>query len=153
MLLLDWGFAKVWKRDGTAPDEPEQESAASVPEPSMTGHQKLQGTLSYMAPEQILKDSDVSYPADMYALGGVLYEVLAGRVPFEAEYTHEVLEAVKTQTPATPSSLSRLPIPRLLEDLAMQCLRKSPAERPDIAEFIRTLSEDWSQDMDWNRRR
>ena len=119
----------------------------------MTGHQKLQGTLSYMAPEQILQESDVSYAADIYGLGGVLYEVLAGQVAFEAEYTHEVLEAVKTQIPATPSSLSKFPIPGLLEDLAMQCLRKAPDERPDITEFIRTLQEDWFQDMDWNRKR
>ena len=59
----------------------------------------------------------------------------------------EVLEAVKTQLPAAPSSLSKLPVPRLLEDLAMQCLRKSPAERPDAAAFIRTLQEDWFQDL------
>ena len=75
------------------------------------------------------------------------------RKRYEAEYTHEVLEAVKTQIPATPSSLSKFPIPGLLEDLAMQCLRKAPDERPDITEFIRTLQEDWFQDMDWNRKR
>jgi serine/threonine-protein kinase len=153
VLLLDWGFAKVWKRDGTTPAEPEAERTASDPEPSMTGHQKLQGTLCYMAPEQILKDADVSYAADIYSLGVILYEVLAGRVPFEAEYTHEVLEAVKTQVPEAPSSVSRLPVPRLLEDLAMRCLRKSPAERPDVAEFIRTLQEDWHQEVAGNRQR
>ena len=65
---------------------------------------------------------------------------------------HEVLEAVQTQQPPAPSSLSKFPVPRLLEDLAMQCLRKSPAERPDAAEFIRTLQEDWSQDLSRHRR-
>jgi hypothetical protein len=40
-----------------------------------------------------------------------------------------------------------LPVPRLLEDLAMQCLRKTPDERPDIVEFTRILQEDWFQDL------
>lgn len=152
VLLLDWGFAKVWNKDGTAPDEPDQENPIDDLEPSMTGHQKLQGTLCYMAPEQISRDADISYAADIYSLGVILYEVLAGRVPFEGEYAHEVLEAVQTQQPPAPSSLSKFPVPRLLEDLAMQCLRKSPAERPDAAEFIRTLQEDWSQDLARHRR-
>ncbi len=152
VLLLDWGFAKVWNKDGTAPDEPDQERPIDDLEPSMTGHQKLQGTLCYMAPEQISRDADISFAADIYSLGVVLYEVLAGRVPFEGEFAHEVLEAVQTQLPPTPSSLSKFPVPRLLEDLAMQCLRKSPAERPDAADFVRTLQEDWSQDLSRHRR-
>jgi serine/threonine-protein kinase len=147
VLLLDWGFAKVWKRDGTAPEEPESERTVSDPEPSMTGHQKLQGTLCYMAPEQVSKDADLSFAADMYSLGVVLYEVLTGSVPFEAKFAHEVLEAVRTQTPVAPSSRSRFPVPRLLEDLVMQCLKKSPGERPDVVEFVRTLQEDWIQDL------
>ena len=58
VLLLDWGFAKVWNKDGTAPDEPDQERPIADLEPSMTGHQKLQGTLCYMAPEQISRDAE-----------------------------------------------------------------------------------------------
>ena len=147
VLLLDWGFAKVWKRDGTAPQEPERERAVIDPEPSMTGHQQLQGTLCYMAPEQVLKDPNISYGVDIYSLGVVLYEVLAGRVPFEGEFTHEVLDAIKTQAPAAPSSVSKFPVPRLLEDLVMQCLRKDPAERPDAIGFSRALQEHWVGDL------
>ena len=147
VLLLDWGFAKVWKRDGTAPDEPDSERTVSDPEPSMTGHQKLQGTLCYMAPEQVAKDADLSFAADIYSLGVVLYEVLTGSVPFEAEFAHEVLEAVQTQTPEPPSSRSKFPVPRLLEELVMQCLKKTPGERPDVVQFTRTLQEDWIQDL------
>ena len=153
VLLLDWGFAKVWKKDGTAPPEPVQDRPAVDPEPSMTGHQQLQGTLCYMAPEQVLKDPDIAFGVGLYSLGVVLYEVLAGRVPFEAEYTHEVLDAIKTQVPTAPSKLSRFPVPRLLEDLVMQCLRKNPTERPDATEFARALQEHWVGDLSHDRRR
>ncbi len=147
VLLLDWGFAKVWDKEGGAGDDPDQGRAAADSDKSMTGHQKLQGTLCYMSPEQMEHDPDVSFPADMYSLGVVLYEVLAGEVPFNGEHSYEVLEAVKNNQPRSPSSVSKYAVPKSLEDLALSCLKKTPAQRPDIAEYLRALQEDWSRDQ------
>ncbi|MDH5778951.1 MAG: serine/threonine protein kinase, partial [Gammaproteobacteria bacterium] len=62
VLLLDWGLAKVWRKDGTALDEDTGEVSHVVDsDKTITGHGKLQGTLCYMSPEQIRRDPDISY--------------------------------------------------------------------------------------------
>ena len=147
VLILDWGIAKVWRRDGTTAEEPDQGQAASGADKSMTGYQKLEGTLCYMSPEQMQQDPDISFSTDIYSLGVMLYEVLAGEVPFDGEHAYEVLEAVKNVTPAPPSRVTKFAVPKTLETLAMQCLEKTPDRRPDISAFIRTVQEDWAQDL------
>ena len=49
--------------------------------------------------------------------------------------------------PTKPSSLTKYRVPRTLEALTMACLEKSPERRPDIAAFIRTLQEDWVNEL------
>ncbi|MEJ2440153.1 MAG: serine/threonine-protein kinase [Gammaproteobacteria bacterium] len=79
VLLLDWGLAKVWRKDGTTPSEDSgEEKAIADSDKTMTGHGKLQGTLCYMSPEQIRRDPDISFSTDIYSLGSVLYELLTG---------------------------------------------------------------------------
>ena len=53
MLLLDWGLAKVRSEDGSTAAFDELDSLASSEDKSMTGFQKLQGTVCYMSPEQM----------------------------------------------------------------------------------------------------
>ena len=62
VLLLDWGLAKVWSKDGSTTVE-DSSDVNSIPDSdkSMTGHGKLQGTLCYMSPEQIRRDTDISF--------------------------------------------------------------------------------------------
>ncbi|XOV86954.1 MAG: serine/threonine protein kinase [Pseudomonadota bacterium] len=147
VLLLDWGFAKVWHRDGSPLDETEEPRVVADSDKSMTGHQKLQGTLCYMSPEQMVQDEDITYSTDLYSMGVILFELLASQLPFDGEHTYEIIDAVKNTQPKLPSSISKYPVPRSLEDLAMRCLNKTPANRPDITSFIRALQEDWSHDQ------
>jgi len=147
VLLFDWGLAKVWRKDGVAAEEPEPGTTVAGSNKTLTGHGKLQGTPIYMSPEQIRRDPDISFGTDVYSLGVVLYELLAGQVPFNAEHTYEVIEAVENQQPEKPSAVSRYPVPRMLENLVMRCLRKEPEKRPDMKEFIQVLQEDWAREL------
>lgn len=154
VLLLDWGLAKVWKKDGTASDDDNQAGASLADsDKSMTGHGKLQGTLCYMSPEQIRRDPDISYSTDIYSLGSVLYEVLTGKPPFDSDKTYEILDMVENQPAAKPSEASKYPVPKTLEKLVMQCLEKHPADRPaSMDDVLRTLQEDWASDLKRSRR-
>lgn len=147
VLILDWGIAKVWRKDGTTAEDPAPEKPPVDENKSMTGYQKLQGTLCYMSPEQIDQDPDISFSTDVYSLGVMLYEVLAGQVPFDSEHTYEVIDAVRSVTPPPPSSMTRYAVPKTLEELAMSCLSKVPEKRPDIGTIVRTLQEDWAHDL------
>ncbi|MEJ2425913.1 MAG: serine/threonine-protein kinase, partial [Candidatus Thiodiazotropha sp.] len=141
VLLLDWGLAKVWSKDGrTSDDETHDVMALHNSDKSMTGHGKLQGTLCYMSPEQIRRDPDISFSTDIYSLGSVLYELLTGQTPFESDLTYEILDMVQNKVPPKPSEISKYPIPKMLEKLCMQCLAKDPGGRPaSMKDFIQVL--------------
>jgi serine/threonine-protein kinase len=148
VLLMDWGLAKVWKKEGDTPEEPQESNTVADSDKSMTGHGKLQGTLCYMSPEQIRRDQDISFSTDIYSLGSVLYELLTGQTPFESDMTYELLDMVENQEPPKPSDVSKYPVPRILEGLCMSCLEKDPAARPQsMTEVIRVLEQDWTGDL------
>ncbi|MCB1874345.1 MAG: serine/threonine protein kinase [Chromatiales bacterium] len=154
VLLLDWGLAKVWTKDGRASaDEGQEGTELPDSDKTITGHGKLQGTLCYMSPEQIHRDPNISYSTDIYSLGSVLYELLAGRTPFDSEKTYEILDMVENQQPQRPSEVSKYPVPRILEKLCLRSLSKTPTGRPaSMEEFINVLQQDWSSDLIKRRR-
>jgi serine/threonine protein kinase len=85
------------------------------------------GTLDYMPPEQ-LSGEEVDYRADVYSLGIVVYESLAGQVPFSADTPYALMRQVMYEPPP--------PLSRMVQDLSpavdrvvMQAMAKSPAER------------------------
>jgi hypothetical protein len=84
------------------------------------------GTLAYMAPEQ-LHSRDATPRTDLYALGCVLYEMLAGAPMFEATSPGALIHKHLSQTPAP---LPRTDVRPELETLVMQLLEKEPAQRP-----------------------
>ncbi len=97
------------------------------------------GTPTYMSPEQASADPNVDHRADLYALGVVAYEVLAGTPPFTADSQHLVLAAHVTATPRD-LALHRPDLPAPLCAALMRCLAKRPDDRwPDAGQLGNAL--------------
>ena len=113
--------------------------------PTMTQSGFLVGTPGYMAPEQASGKRALVGPAtDIYALGVVLYQLLTGQLPFQADSTLELLRAVASDEPTRPRRL-RPSLPRDLEAITLHCLEKEPGRRyPSalaLAEDLRCFQE------------
>jgi serine/threonine-protein kinase len=123
--VLDFGISK---------------SAASPGEADRTDRYEILGTPSYMSPEQIEGSSDVDHRTDIWSLGVVLYEAIAGRAPFSGSSTAELWNRVRYEVPE--------PLPVLRKDCSSElwqtiakCLQKNPADRyANLGEFAQALS-------------
>jgi len=93
------------------------------------------GTPAYMAPEQAAGDPTVDHRADLYAVGAMGYELLAGRTPFGGLSPQGMLAAQVTATP-DPVTQHRDSVPPALAALVMRCLAKHPADRPQTADEL-----------------
>jgi eukaryotic-like serine/threonine-protein kinase len=114
--ILDFGLAKL---------QSSLEGVQTGPHRTITG--VILGTAGYMAPEQV-KGETVDARADLFALGVMLYEMLAGHQPFRRASTFETLHAVLTLAPPALSSVNAQ-IPASLGRLVMRLLEKSPQPR------------------------
>lgn len=98
------------------------------------------GTPLYLAPESVRSPKNASARSDLYAVGCVAYYLLTGTPVFEGENVLEVCSHHLYTEPDRPSKRSELPVPEMLDELVLRCLRKDPEERPSGArEIIQVL--------------
>jgi len=104
---------------------------------TMTG--TVVGTPAYMSPEQASGDTSIDARTDIYSLGCVLYEMLAGEPPFSGSSPQSVIARVITDEPR-PLSQQRPTVSRQLAGAIAQAMAKTPADRPATAgDFARLL--------------
>jgi serine/threonine-protein kinase len=102
-----------------------------------TGH--LLGTLEYMSPEQIRGETTDSR-SDIYSLGILLYELLTGRAPFEADSDFKLMKAQVEATPPSPRDF-RPDLPVELERAILYALAKDPGQRfQSVEDFAATIT-------------
>lgn len=123
VTILDFGISKM--------------RAANVASLTQTG--TVMGTPHYMAPEQIWNAKDIDQRADLYAVGVMLYEMLAGRLPYEANNTAELLVKACTTEPIPLRDLSTT-LPPPLVKVVDTAMARDPANRyQSAAEFASAL--------------
>jgi len=111
--VLDFGVAKLLTADAVA---------------RLTTRGMLVGTPEYMSPEQCA-GNEVDHRADVYALGCILFEMLAGEPPFVTSSIRELVTAHRFR-PAPSASASGADVPPWLDDLLVRMLAKEPDLRP-----------------------
>lgn len=140
VLLLDWGLAKVRSEEGHESEIDDIDPQSAAKKQSMTGFQKLQGTISYMSPEQIKKAPDIDGRTDIYSLGVLLYEVITGNTPASGDTMDKLIASTLNDEPQLPSEIASMPISNVLEKTIMQCLQKDRDNRVlTSGELIRLL--------------
>jgi serine/threonine-protein kinase len=107
-------------------------TTAEHPMGTITAQGISMGTPAYMAPEQVSADPNIDHRADIYALGIVGYEMLAGAPPFRARTPQQIMTAHLTETPA-PITTRRYDVPKALSEVLVDCLKKEPVQRPRTA--------------------
>jgi serine/threonine-protein kinase len=155
VVLLDWGLAKLVDVDRPAaqPDadfDPEITAPYSgqvdMPGPDLTAAGQVLGTPAFMAPEQAEGRADrIGRRTDVYGLGAILYEILAGQPPFGGESIHDVLKKVREQPPTPPSKLVRS-TPKALEAICLKALAKDPGDRYLSATALAADVQHWLAD-------
>jgi serine/threonine-protein kinase len=111
--VLDFGISKV--RTESPADE-------------LTRTGTILGTPQYMAPEQFKSSKDVDARADLYSVGVLLYEALAGRLPYGGTTLHAIIAAKLTETPP-PIGQAAPDVPQAVADVVMRALANEPEHR------------------------
>lgn len=118
----------------------------------LTAAGAVMGTPDYMAPEQIL-GLETDRRTDIYALGGVAYFLLCGKLPFPTERDAMATMVAHLQTePKDLASQLTTPLPEGMSELIMRCLEKRPEDRPQSMSALRSAlaeldcSQPWSED-------
>jgi eukaryotic-like serine/threonine-protein kinase len=146
VVVLDWGLAKFVDRVQKEPDDPSPVvDSGSSSEIGLTVQGQAIGTPAYMSPEQASGRLDlIDRHTDIYGLGAILYEVLAGRPPFSGADTHEVLRKVREDQPLVPRE-QWAEVPPALEGICMRALAKSPNDRFASAVELATAVQGWQE--------
>jgi endoglucanase len=129
--VLDFGVAKL-------------ESVESAE--TRTG--TILGTPAYLSPEQARGEKTVDHRTDIYGLGAVLYELLAGKKPHPGDSHNAILHHICTQ-PALPLEGSHLDLPPALVAVVQRALASNPAERQASAEALAQELAPWAKREIW----
>ena len=121
--ILDFGLAKL-RRETVS-----EQDTATATEPG-----QVVGTAAYMSPEQV-RGHAVDQRSDLFSFGTILFEMLSGRRPFQAETAAETMTAILKQDPPELSS-SETPVAPALERIVRRCLEKAPEQRFDSARDV-----------------
>ena len=127
--LLDFGLAKT----GMAVAGSDVSELATEARP-LTEQGTILGTLQYMAPEQ-LEGKDADARTDIFALGGVVYEMVTGRRAFEGKSPASVIGAILRDDPPPLSTVQPM-TPPLLDHVIRRCLAKAPDDRWQTASDV-----------------
>lgn len=126
-MVMDFGVAKAIH------------AAMRPNDNALTSEGLVIGTPAYMSPEQAAGDLELDHRSDIYALGVMAYEMLAGTTPFAGRSRHAMLAAHLVEQPE-PVATRRPDIPDPLATLVMYCLQKEPGDRPQhSAELVSAL--------------
>lgn len=136
VLVSDFGIAATTR----------QESTGGVPM-RLTGTGMMIGTPQYMSPEQMLAEP-VTEKTDIYSVGLLAHELLAGSSPFRGSTPQELIAAHLRDTPA-PLSERRPEVDPELDALITRCLEKDPAKRPSAADAAKRLAPGGSALLEW----
>ncbi|NOT59716.1 MAG: protein kinase, partial [Acidobacteria bacterium] len=147
--VVDFGLAKLTERQGEGETERQSDLSPSLRlsvSPSDTKPGTVLGTLRYMSPEQA-QGRDVDARSDIFSLGVVLYEWLAGSAPFKGDTVAATLDAVTHHTP--------VPLQQLRPDLSAECaslvhrmLEKDRALRHSSADDLRAALKHLKRELD-----
>jgi len=125
--VLDFGISKV--------------APSATIDAKATQPQAVLGSPHYMSPEQMQSSRDVDVRSDIWALGAILHELVAGKPAFDAE-TLPALSAMILRDPPPPLSSVRADVPPALEAAVLRCFEKDPARRfANVAELAWALAE------------
>ncbi|HEY6560473.1 MAG TPA: serine/threonine-protein kinase [Polyangiaceae bacterium] len=114
--------------------------SGSVNDLSLTRTSSLIGSPLYMSPEQMKSAREVDSRTDIWALGVILYEMLAGRPPYVAESIPQLCSALLHDSPP-PLSQFRSDVPAGLEHVILRCLAKDRTQRwPTVADLAQNLA-------------
>lgn len=140
--VLDWGLAKLLTEPN---DEPTGQQLQFDSDVQLTMDGQALGTPAYMAPEQAEgKLEFIDQRTDIYGLGAILYEILAGRPPFTGSNLAEILMKIRTEEPIRPTRLSP-EAPKNLEAVCLRAMAKKPADRYQSASELASVVQHWQE--------
>lgn len=124
--VLDFGLAKMSDAPVTEPVTMEQEAETKIHASTAPGF--VMGTVAYMSPEQARGDT-VDARTDVWSLGVVLYEMIAGCSPFAGVTSNEIISAILSKQPAQTLARYAPLVPQKLEEIVEKAITKKRDER------------------------